>query len=160
MEQNKKLFNKIQFSIFEALMTQHVEDRLLQRMLGGNLVIPKFPTLLYTKVEKMIDFLKNNLDFDLKEAFYISLLKLPTQFKEFDKYGNLKSHGDTVCAIIRDNSIITIFFRNSNQRQKEEYENYTFSELEMVYNIKKKRPGEKVQISKRNKVFNESCSHI
>jgi hypothetical protein len=73
------------------------------------------PVFDYSQVEKQIDTIKKT-NFDSDDSFAILLKRLPVTYVSKDPFTGTPSIGDEVWAVIRDNVITTIFFRNSHQR--------------------------------------------
>lgn len=118
--------------IQEINTTNHFEARVKMRLDGPNETtdfpgaFPKFKD----RVMNVIDFLKNKINFDdeVKAAIY---LKCPQYYKALDstKFGEY-THGNQIMFIIRENTILTMFFDRSRNLRKDYGHVIPFEKLE------------------------------
>jgi hypothetical protein len=96
----------------EASPTIHFNDRIHDRLTSPLYTRPNFD---YSEVSKQIETIKN-INFDPNDSFAIFLKKFPVTYVSKDPVTGNPSIGDEVWAVVRNNVITTIFFRNSYQK--------------------------------------------
>jgi len=96
----------------EAAPTPHFKDRVYDRLTSSLYTKPSFD---YSKVEGEINILKST-NFDPSDSFAVFLKSFPVTYVSKDPFTGTPSIGDELWAVVRDNEITTIFFRNSHQR--------------------------------------------
>lgn len=103
--------------IFEVISTVHATERTMERLLNHADIRPEFPETLYEEITKRINWIQENVEFDINRAYQIHLANLGGFFQHWETGKHeASSQGDMVYALIRNNSIISIFFRRKPQR--------------------------------------------
>lgn len=110
----------------EAAPTIHFKDRVYGRLTSSLYTRPLFD---YSTVEKEIDVLKAT-NLDPSDSFAIFLKTYPVTYVSKDPFTGIPSIGNELWAVVRDNEITTIFFRNSHQK------NTKVSGVNNILNIK------------------------
>lgn len=153
MDVRKEIRSIIKEVFSEAVPSSHFHDRVYERLTSVIYTKPEFD---YSKVKKQIDTIKN-INFEDNSSYAIFIKRFPKTFVSKDPLTGQPSIGDELWAVVRDNVITTIFFRNSSQKEtkvkdvdnvisiKELYKLYTSSEKNedgtVDYIPKEKRPG-------------------
>ncbi len=96
----------------EATPSKHFKDRVYNRLTSSVYTRPSFD---YSGVEKQIETIKK-INFEPEESYAIFLNKFPVTYVSKDPVSGVASVGDEVWAVVRENVITTIFFRNSHQK--------------------------------------------
>ncbi|MEK6829583.1 MAG: hypothetical protein AABY15_05685 [Nanoarchaeota archaeon] len=96
----------------EAAPSTHFKDRVYGRLSSTLYTRPSFD---YSEVEKQIDTIRA-INFNPGESFAIFIKKFPVTFVSKDPVTGNPSIGNELWAVVRDNVITTIFFRNSHQK--------------------------------------------
>lgn len=112
MDIRKEIRNILSEVFNEAAPSIHFDDRVHDRLTKSIYTRPDFD---YSTVEKQIELIKNT-NFNPKESFAIFLNRYPVTYVSIDPDTEKASVGDEVWAVVRDNIITTIFFRNSFQK--------------------------------------------
>jgi len=104
---------KILFEVFnEAVPSIHFKDRIYDRLTSTLYTRPLFD---YSEVENQIKTIRN-INFEPNDSYAIFIKNFPVTFASKDPKSDNISIGNELWAVIRDNVITTIFFRNSSQR--------------------------------------------
>ncbi len=112
MDIRKEIRSILQEVFSEAAPTIHFKDRVHDRLTSSLYTKPSFD---YSSVEREINILKVT-NFDPSDSFAIFLKSFPVTYVSKDPFTGTPSIGDELWAVVRDNEITTIFFRNSHQR--------------------------------------------
>jgi hypothetical protein len=109
----KQEIRNILMEVFnEAVPSPHFKDRIHDRLTSTLNTRPSFD---YSNVENEIYLLKNT-NFNPNESFAVQLKTFSTTFVSKDPKTGRPSVGNEIWAVVRGNSIHTIFFRNSHQK--------------------------------------------
>jgi hypothetical protein len=95
----------------EATPSRHYKDRIYDRLSSTLYTRPRFD---YSAIEGDIDLIKK-VNFPEYESVGINLRRYPDTYTSKDPSSGSVSIGDELWAVVRDNVITTIFFRNSSQ---------------------------------------------
>lgn len=98
--------------ILEAVPSEHFNDRVFQRLTSSMYTRPNFD---YSEVRSQIETVKA-INFNPRDSFAIFLKRFPVTFVSKDPETGNPSVGDELWAVVRNNEITTIFFRNSFQK--------------------------------------------
>jgi hypothetical protein len=96
----------------EAALSTHFRDRVFDRLTSSLYTRPNFD---YSNIEKEIDLIKK-INFNPNESFAIQLRTFSNTFISKDPDTGTPSIGNEIWAVVRENTITTIFFRKSTQR--------------------------------------------
>lgn len=112
MNIREEIKNILQEIFLEAAPSAHFNDRIHDRLTSTLYTRPAFN---YNEIDKQISIIKNT-NFDSEESFAIFLKRFPVTYVSKDPFTGTPSIGDEVWAVVRNNVITTIFFRNSSQK--------------------------------------------
>jgi hypothetical protein len=112
MDIRSEIKNILKEVFSEAAPSIHFGDRIHDRLTSTLYTRPAFD---YNEIDKQINIIKNT-NFDPEESFAVFLKKFPVTYVSKDPFTGTPSIGDEVWAVVRNNVITTIFFRNSSQR--------------------------------------------
>ena len=99
----------------EAAPSIHFKDRIFNRLTS---ILNTRPSFDYSNIENEISILKKT-NFNPNESFAIQLKIFSTTFVSKGLKLNSPSVGNEIWAVVRNNIIETIFFRNSSQKNTE-----------------------------------------
>lgn len=113
----KDLRNAIRQQLAEAFATAHAVDRTLERFLNQADIRPEVPYEVYERIMQNMTWVKQNVRFNPDKSYQVHLINLPQFYQHWEK-GNheASSQGDMVYALIRNNMIVSVFFRRKPQR--------------------------------------------
>lgn len=114
MDLRKEIRTILKEVFSEAISSEHFKDRIYDRLTSNLYTRPHFN---YSEVEKQIETLKL-INFDPEDSYAIFLKKFPVTYSSKDPVTDIASVGDEVWAVVRNNEITTIFFRNSHQKDR------------------------------------------
>jgi len=125
----------LQEVLSEANPSEHFKDRIYDRLTSSLYTKPAFD---YSSVSRYIDILRLT-NFNPKHSFAISIGRFNETYISKDPVDNKYSTGNELWAVIRNNEITTIFFRNSFQRSvKVKDVDYVLNIKELVENYENK----------------------
>ena len=134
----------------EATPSPHFKDRIHDRLTSTLNTRPKFD---YSNVENEIALLKKT-NFNPDESFAVQLRTFSTTFISKDPETGRSSIGNEIWAVVRGNSIHTIFFRNAHQKGtpvKGVDNTINFKELYKNYESSEKNPDGTVDFGNKEK---------
>jgi len=115
MDIQQEIRNIIMEVFNEAAPSTHFKDRVHDRLSSTMYTRPKFN---YDEIKGAVDLIKR-VNFPEYESASIQIKKYPVVYSSKDPETGHVSVGDELWAVVRDNVITTIFFRNSNQLQQD-----------------------------------------
>lgn len=113
MDIRKEVRDILAVLINEANPSSHFKDRVFGRLTSTLYTRPVFN---YQDIEREIKIIRN-INFPENQSYAIFLKSFPITFVSKDPYTGKNSVGNEVWAVVRNNTITTIFFRNSSQRE-------------------------------------------
>jgi len=120
----------------EAAPSNHFKERVYDRLSSTLYTRPRFD---YDSVEDYVELIKK-VNFPEYESFAIQLKSYPVTYTSKDPSTGSVSIGNDLWAVVRDNVITTIFFRNSSQSVQDTSTDHalTIQNLIRYYNSREK----------------------
>lgn len=128
----------------EAMPSSHFKDRVHTRLTSDLYTEPDFD---YSTIQDEINLIKR-INFDDKYSFAVHLNTYPVTYVSVDPETKSKSVGNEIWAVVRNNKITTIFFRNSSQEFQVAGTDHkmTIKRLRKYYDSKEKNPDGTVDL--------------
>lgn len=112
MDLRKEIRSILKEVMSEAVPTEHYNERIYQRLSSSLYTRPAFD---FSTIEPQLNTLLK-INFDSNRSYAVYLRSYGNTFVSKDPETGKPSIGDEVWAVVRNNEINTIFFRNSHQK--------------------------------------------
>ncbi|MDG1949704.1 MAG: hypothetical protein P8J32_02675 [bacterium] len=111
--------NQLRKLIREAVRTVHAYERTRERLFNAADIRPAFPSSYHDSVMNKIRWVQEHVQFDKAKSYQIHLFNLPSFYQHWERgESEASSQGDMLYLLVRNNKIVSVFFRRKPQRGK------------------------------------------